>query len=104
MSTYRQRLKEVVAQRGNLCVGIDPHPSLLSAWGLSLDASGLEAYCRTVVNGLGDVVAARTQVDTLIANPFAGMTLSGKVRPKALLADAPALMVACGLALRRFDA
>ena len=57
MSTYRQRLKEVVAQRGNLCVGIDPHPSLLSAWGLSLDASGLEAYCRTVVNGLGDVVA-----------------------------------------------
>ena len=57
MSTYRQRLKEVVAQRGNLCVGIDPHPSLLSAWGLSLDASGLEAYCRTVVDGLGDVVA-----------------------------------------------
>jgi type IV pilus assembly protein PilM len=32
------------------------------------------------------------------------MTLSSKVRPKALLADAPALMVACGLALRRFDA
>ena len=58
----------------------------------------------SVLPGLGDVVAARTQVDTLIANPFAGMTLSGKVRPKALLADAPALMVACGLALRRFDA
>jgi len=57
-----------------------------------------------VLPGLGDVVAARTQVDTLIANPFAGMTLSGKVRPKALMADAPALMVACGLALRRFDA
>jgi type IV pilus assembly protein PilM len=57
-----------------------------------------------VLPGLGDVVAARTQVDTLIANPFAGMTLSSKVRPKALLADAPALMVACGLALRRFDA
>lgn len=57
-----------------------------------------------VMAGLGDVVAARTQVDTLIANPFAGMTLSSKVRPKALLADAPSLMVACGLALRRFDA
>jgi type IV pilus assembly protein PilM len=42
-------------------------------------------------------------VDTLIANPFANMSLSSKIRPKNLTADAPALLVACGLALRRFD-
>ena len=53
--------------------------------------------------GLADVVAARTQVETIVGNPFAGMTISSKVRPKNLLADAPCLMVACGLALRRFD-
>lgn len=57
-----------------------------------------------VMPGLADVVGGRTQVETMVANPFAGMTLSSKVRPKNLLADAPSLMVACGLALRRFDA
>jgi type IV pilus assembly protein PilM len=54
--------------------------------------------------GLAEVVGGRTQVDTLVANPFAGMAVGSAVRPKALLADAPSLMVACGLALRRFDA
>jgi len=49
-------------------------------------------------------VGARAQVDTIVANPFGKMTLSGKVRPKTLLADAPSLMAACGLAMRRFDA
>jgi len=62
----------------------------------------LAGGCATMP-GLGDVVGGRTQVATLIANPFAGMGLSSKVRPKSLLADAPSLMVACGLALRRFD-
>ena len=57
MSTYRQRLKAAVAERGNLCVGIDPHASLLSAWGLPLTASGLETCSRTLVEALGDSVA-----------------------------------------------
>lgn len=58
----------------------------------------------SVIPGLVDVVKGRTQIDAIVANPFAGMTLSSKVRPKALLADAPALMVACGLAMRRSQA
>lgn len=53
--------------------------------------------------GIVEQVFERTQVDTLLANPFARMGLSQKVRPKQLQIDAPALMVACGLALRRFD-
>jgi type IV pilus assembly protein PilM len=57
-----------------------------------------------VMPGLADVVRGRTQVETLVANPFAGMALASIVRPKNLLVDAPSLMVACGLALRRFDA
>lgn len=58
MATYRQRLRETTAQRGNLCVGIDPHPSLISAWGLPLNASGLERCARGVVDALGERVAA----------------------------------------------
>lgn len=53
--------------------------------------------------GLDDAVATRTQVNTLVANPFAQMTLSSRVKPRQLQADAPALMIACGLAMRRFD-
>ncbi len=56
-----------------------------------------------VLPGVDEVVASRTQINTIIANPFANMVLSDKVRAKSLLADASSLMVACGLALRRFD-
>ncbi|NTV09740.1 MAG: pilus assembly protein PilM [Zoogloea sp.] len=56
-----------------------------------------------VIPGLVEVVSGRTQVPTLVANPFAGMALSSRVRSRLLAIDAPALVVACGLALRRFD-
>ncbi len=57
MTGYWQRLRAATAQRGALCVGIDPHPSLLKAWGLSVDAAGAEQLARGVVEALGDKVA-----------------------------------------------
>jgi len=57
-----------------------------------------------VIPGIDQVVAGRTQVTTEVANPFVGMALTQRIRPKNLAADAPALLVACGLAMRRFDA
>jgi type IV pilus assembly protein PilM len=56
-----------------------------------------------VIPGIDEVVASRTQVPTIVANPFAGMGMSSRIRAKQLTTDAPALLVACGLALRRFD-
>ena len=56
-----------------------------------------------VLPGADEAVASRTQINTIIANPFADMVLSDRVRAKSLLADASSLMAACGLALRRFD-
>ena len=55
------------------------------------------------IAGIAEVVSRRASVSTLIANPFANMALSSKIRPKYLTTDAPSLMVACGLAMRRFD-
>jgi type IV pilus assembly protein PilM len=55
------------------------------------------------IPGVEEVVAKRASVNTIIANPFANMALSSKIRPKHLTAEAPSLMVACGLAMRRFD-
>ena len=56
-----------------------------------------------MLDGLEEMVATRTQVHTLVANPFANMALSSKIKPRQLTVDAPSLMVACGLAMRRFD-
>ena len=56
------------------------------------------------IPGIDEIVTRRTSVPSMIANPFANMALSSKIRPKNLATDAPSLMVACGLAMRRFDA
>jgi type IV pilus assembly protein PilM len=56
-----------------------------------------------ILPGVVDTVSDRTQVPTLVANPFAAMAPSPKIKAKQLATDAPSLMVACGLALRRFD-
>ena len=57
-----------------------------------------------VTAGLAEAVAERTQVPTEIMSPFQGMEVAGGIRERQLRLDAPALMVGCGLAMRRFDA
>lgn len=58
MSTYRERLSAAVEARGALCVGIDPMPSVLDAWGEPHDATGLERVARGIVEELGESAAA----------------------------------------------
>jgi type IV pilus assembly protein PilM len=55
-----------------------------------------------VISGLVDIIAERTKISTAVVSPFKGMELGSGVNEKALRNDAPAYMVACGLALRRF--
>lgn len=43
--------------RGPLCVGIDPHASLLRQWGLDDTPAGLEHFALTAVEALGSDVA-----------------------------------------------
>ncbi len=54
---YGVRLAAAVAERGPLCVGIDPHPGLLRSWGLDADVAGLERCARGMVEALGPEVA-----------------------------------------------
>jgi type IV pilus assembly protein PilM len=56
-----------------------------------------------VIPGLDEVVTTQAQVPAMIANPFAHMQTSPRVQQKRLMIDAPSLIVACGLAMRRFD-
>jgi orotidine-5'-phosphate decarboxylase len=57
MESFGERLHRNVAERGPLCIGIDPHPTLLERWGLVDDVAGLERFARTVVDALADRVA-----------------------------------------------
>lgn len=57
METFGQRLRRAMDARGQLCVGIDPHPELLRSWGLGDDVDGLARFSQTVVEALGDRVA-----------------------------------------------
>ena len=53
--------------------------------------------------GLPEMVEEQLGVPTVVANPLAQMTLGPRVQAHALAQDAPALMIATGLALRSFD-
>ena len=55
------------------------------------------------IPGIDELIQERLGVETTIANPFASMSLSARVKPQSLSNDAPALLIACGLALRSFD-
>lgn len=55
------------------------------------------------MHGLPELVEERLGTPCIVANPFANMAVSSRVNAMALSNDAPALMIACGLAMRSFD-
>lgn len=55
---FGERLRSAMADRGALCVGIDPHPELLTAWGLGVDPAGVRQFSRLVLEAVGDLVPA----------------------------------------------
>ena len=55
------------------------------------------------IDGLSDMIEAKLGTPTIIANPFMNMSLASKVDAEALANDTPALMIACGLAMRSFS-
>lgn len=67
-----------------------------------IDQIFLAGGCASIP-GLVDIVADRTKISASVVSPFKGMQLASSVREKQLRLEAPAYLVACGLALRRFD-
>ncbi len=82
--TFLARLTASVDEHGPLCVGIDPHPVLLAAWGAGADASALERFGRSVVEAAaGRVGVVKPQVALFEAHGAAGLAALERV-----LADA----------------
>lgn len=55
------------------------------------------------IPGIDELIESTLGIKTIISNPFTNMELSSRVNAQALSNDAPALMIACGLAMRSFD-
>ncbi len=68
----------------------------------SVDHIVLAGGCAAIA-GVDELIEQKLGTTTTVANPFASMSLSSKIKPEALSSDASSLMIACGLAMRRFD-
>lgn len=55
--SFGERLVAAGAERGRLCVGIDPHPHLLEDWGLSVDVDGLRTFTLRCVEAFAETAA-----------------------------------------------
>ena len=91
--SFGSRLGRAMAERGPLCVGIDPHPALLQRWGLADDAAGLERFSLTVLEAVGQLAAAvKPQVALYERHGSAGMAVLE--RTLAAAAEASVLTIA----------
>jgi orotidine-5'-phosphate decarboxylase len=54
---FAQRFATLRAQRGPFCLGLDPGPELLAAWGMKDDIWGLRSFCNRVIDAAAQQVA-----------------------------------------------
>ena len=47
---FAERFRALSAVRGPFCLGLDPTPDLLAAWGLEDDIWGLRKFCDRVID------------------------------------------------------
>lgn len=68
----------------------------------SVDHIVLAGGCASIP-GIDELIEEKIGTGASIANPFASMSLAPRIKAQSLSSDAPALMIACGLAMRSFD-
>ena len=76
MIPFGDRLAAAMDERGPLCVGIDPHPKLLQAWGLEDSAESLRTFTTAVYEGCAPYAAAlKPQVALFERHGSAGLAV-----------------------------
>ncbi|MBO9626285.1 MAG: orotidine-5'-phosphate decarboxylase [Microbacterium sp.] len=71
---FGERVRSAIAERGPLCVGIDPHAALLKSWGMTVDAAGAREFgLRTVEAAAGRVGLVKPQVSFFERHGSAGI-------------------------------
>lgn len=90
---FGDRLAAAMEAKGPLCVGIDPHPSLLQAWGLEDSAQSLRTFSQRVLEASADQAAAiKPQVALFERHGSAGLAVLEELLAAA--AQAGVLVVA----------
>ena len=92
MDGFGRRLAAAISRRGPLCLGIDPHPELLRAWGLPVDAEGLARFCDVCVDAFTGFAVVKPQVAFFEAYGAAGFAVLE--RTIVALRDAEVLVLA----------
>ncbi|MEU0496448.1 orotidine-5'-phosphate decarboxylase [Mycobacterium sp. NPDC006124] len=92
MTGFGARLASAMADRGPLCLGIDPHPELLRAWDLPVDVAGLTAFCDVCVRAYEGFAIVKPQVAFFESYGAAGYSVLETV--VAELRDAGVLVLA----------
>ncbi|MGW1676328.1 orotidine-5'-phosphate decarboxylase [Saccharopolyspora sp. NPDC002376] len=92
-ASFGRRLADSVRARGPLCVGIDPHPSLLMAWDLDESPQSLERFAMTAVEALaGEVALLKPQSAFFEVYGSAGIAVLEKVIRESQQAGALVLL------------
>jgi orotidine-5'-phosphate decarboxylase len=91
--TFGRKLFDSFENKGQLCVGIDAHASLLDHWGLDDDVNGLDYFANSVVDGAaGQVGIVKPQVSFFERHGSAGFAVLERVTHRAN--DAGLLVIA----------
>ncbi len=98
ISEVLEPFKEAMAQQVNRSLQFFYSSSSFN----SVDHMVLAGGCASIA-GIDELIEEKLNLPVVIANPFANMSVSNKVNHQALSNDAPAMMIACGLALRSFN-
>jgi type IV pilus assembly protein PilM len=69
----------------------------------SVDHIVLAGGC-AAIPGVDALIEDKIGITASVANPFADMSLTSRINPEGIRSDASSLMIACGLAMRRFSA
>ncbi|GAY18284.1 orotidine-5'-phosphate decarboxylase [Mycobacterium sp. shizuoka-1] len=72
---FGARLATAIAERGPLCLGIDPHPELLAAWDLPVSADGVARFCEICVQAYAGFAIVKPQVAFFEAYGSAGFAV-----------------------------
>lgn len=91
--SFGERLRERAAERGRLCVGIDPHAGLLQDWGLANDIAGLREFSRRCVDAFADT-ACVVKPQVAFYERFGSAGYAVLEETLAALRDAGALVIA----------
>lgn len=94
LEPFKEAMAQQVARSMQFFFGASQHSNV--------DYILLAGGCAAIA-GAAELIEQATGTDTSLANPFSSMAVASSIRPQRLAEDAPALMIACGLAMRSFD-